>query len=192
MKKFITLILLVLLISCKDKDQASIIVAPPKIIKEFGFTLNNFKVVNDTIKSGENFSDILMRHHIEYSKILEVVNKIRDTYNVRSIKAGIPYTILSKRDTTEQAEVFIYQHSKVRYTVIDLRDSIPKAYNRSKPIRTEIKTSTGIITSNLSVTMEEQALNPYLAYELSDIYPWTIDFFRLQKNDKFKIIYGIL
>lgn len=188
MKKFISLILLVLFISCKDK-QASIIVPAPKIIKEFGFTLNNFKVINDTIKSGENFSDILLRNKIEYGKIIEIANTIRDTFNVRSLKAGIPYTILAKRDSTSKAEVFIYQHSKVRYTVIDLRDSIPKAFNKSKPIRTEVKTSVGVITNNLSATMDEQGLSPYLAYELSDIYAWTIDFFRLQKNDKFKIVY---
>lgn len=190
MKKFISLILLVLIIiSCKEEPQASIIVPAPKIIKEFGFTLNNFKVVNDTVKSGENFSDILLRNNIEYAKILDIANKIRDTFNVRSLKIGIPYTILAKQDSTGKAEVFIYQHSKIRYTVIDLRDSIPRAYNKSKPIRTEVKTASGIITNNLSVTMDEQGLNPYLAYDLSDIYAWTIDFFRLQKNDKFKIIY---
>jgi len=37
--------------------------------------------------------------------------------------------------------------------------------------------------------MDNEGLNGYLAYEMSDIYAWTIDFFRLQKNDKFKLIY---
>ncbi|MBI9039780.1 peptidoglycan DD-metalloendopeptidase family protein [Lutibacter sp.] len=190
MKKFITLISLVLIIACKnDNQQASIITPEPKIIHEFGFTLNNFKVINDTIKSGEIFSDILLKNHVEYARILEIVNKVRDTFNVRGMKAGKPYTILAKKDSTEQAQVFIYQDSKVNYTVIDFRDSIPVAHNKSKPIRTEIKTASGIITSNLSNAMDEQGLNLYLAYDLSDIYAWTIDFFRLQKNDKFKIIY---
>ena len=140
MKKFITLISLVIIIACKNDDkQADSIVPQPKIIHEFGFTLNNFKVINDTIKSGEIFSEILLKNNIEYARILEIVNTVRDTFNVRSLKAGKPYTILAKKDSTGQAEVFIYQHSKIQYTVIDFRDSIPVAHNKSKPVKTIIK-----------------------------------------------------
>ena len=37
--------------------------------------------------------------------------------------------------------------------------------------------------------MDNEGLNGYLAFEMADIYAWTIDFFRLQKNDKFKLVY---
>ena len=37
--------------------------------------------------------------------------------------------------------------------------------------------------------MKESGYNPVLAVELSEIYAWTIDFFGLQKGDKYKIIY---
>lgn len=191
MKKLFTLLILVLLISCKDEKPQAILTSPtPKIIQEFGFKLNNFKVINDTIKPGENFSEILDRNHVEYPRVLEIVNKIRDTFNVRRIKSGIPYTILAKNDSTEQAQVFIYQHSKVRYTVIDFRDSIPIAYNEKKPVRTEIKTASGIIETSLSEAVENQGLSSYLWIKMADdIYAWTIDFSRLQPGDKFKLIY---
>ncbi|MBL4939816.1 MAG: peptidoglycan DD-metalloendopeptidase family protein [Lutibacter sp.] len=190
MKKLVTLLIVVLLVSCKD-EKPSIHLSPalPKIIYEYGFKLNDYKVINDTIKSGENFSEILDRHHIEYPKVLEIVTKIKDTFNVRRMKSGIPYTILAKKDSTEKAQIFIYKHSKVRYTVVDFKDSIVTAYNAKKPVKTVVKTASGIITNNLSEAMDKEGLNLYLAYELSDIYAWTIDFFRLQKNDKFKLIY---
>ena len=38
--------------------------------------------------------------------------------------------------------------------------------------------------------MEKQKLSPLLSNELSEIYAWTIDFFRLEKGDNFKIIYS--
>jgi len=193
LKKISTLLLFVILFSCKEKNPETVLITEPKIpeiIKEFGFKLNNYKVINDTIKSGENFSEILDRHHVEYPKVLEIVNKIRDTFNVRRIKSGIPYTILAKNDSTEQAQVFIYKHSKVRYTVIDFKDSIPTAYNGRKPVRTELKTASGIIESSLSVAVEEQGLSSYLWMKMADdIYAWTIDFSRLQPGDKFKLIY---
>lgn len=178
--------------ACKnDKSIAQIAesVSEPKIIYEFGYKLNDYKIINDTIKSGENFSEILTKHKVDYPKILEIATKIKDTFDVRRIKKGIPYTILAKNDSTEQGQVFIYKHSKVRYTVIDFKDSIITAYNGRKPVRKELKTASGIITNNLSEAMDNQGLNLYLAYEMSDIYAWTIDFFRLQKNDKFKLIY---
>jgi len=193
LKKLFTFILFSILISCKE-NKPEVVNIPkevaPVVVEEFGFKLNDYKVINDTIKSGENFSEILDRHRIAYPKVLEIVNKIKDTFNVRKIKSGIPYTILAKNDSTEQAQVFIYQHSKVRYTVIDFKDSITTAYNGQKPVRKELKTASGVITNNLSQTMDDLGYSSYLTSKMADqIYAWTIDFSRLQKNDKFKIIY---
>ncbi|MBC8005062.1 MAG: peptidoglycan DD-metalloendopeptidase family protein, partial [Verrucomicrobia bacterium] len=58
-----------------------------------------------------------------------------------------------------------------------------------KPIITQVKTASGVITSSLWNAMEAQALDPALAMELSDIYQWTIDFFDIKKGDKFKLMY---
>ena len=49
--------------------------------------------------------------------------------------------------------------------------------------------ASGIIDNSLYLTLEEQNMNPLLTYYLSDIYAWTIDFFRLEKGDRFKVIY---
>ena len=191
MKKIILLLTFLSILSCKVEDLKEI-EAPtlPVEIYEYGFKLNDYKVINDTIKRGENFSEILDRHHIEYPKVLEIVNKVRDTFNVRRIKSGIPYTILASKDSTEKAQVFIYKESKVRYTVVDFKDSIITAYKAKKPVRTEIKTASGEIVNSLSEAVESQGLSSYLWIKMADdIYAWTIDFSRLQKGDKFKIIY---
>lgn len=191
MKKIIIFLLIGLLTACKN-DKPTVEKKPdkPKIVYEYGFNINNFKVIHDTIKSGENFSEILDRNHIEYPKVLEIVKKIKDTFNVRKIKSGIPYTILASKDSLEKAEVFIYKPSKVRYTVINFKDSIISAYNGKKKVKTIIKTASGIIKNSLSEAMDKQGLSSYLTSKMADdIYAWTIDFSRLQKNDKFKLIY---
>jgi len=182
-----------LLIACKNDKNAAIVEnkpVKPKIVYEYGFNLNNFKVIHDTIKSGENFSEILDRNHVEYPKVLEIVNKIRDTFNVRKIKSGIPYTILASKDSLEKAQIFIYKPSKVRYTVVNFKDSVITAYNGKKKVKTIVKTASGVIKTSLSEAMDEQGLSSYLTSKMADdIYAWTIDFSRLQKNDKFKLIY---
>ncbi|OGS73934.1 MAG: peptidase M23 [Flavobacteria bacterium RIFCSPLOWO2_12_FULL_35_11] len=189
MKKLVALLFIVLSISCKD-EKPEIVIPKPKIVFEFGYRLNDYKVINDTIRSGENFSEILTRHHIDNSKIHEIVTVIKDSFNIRSLKAGIPYTILAKNDSTQQAQVFFYRQSKILYSVIDFQDSIITIYNGKRPIKTKIETASGVITSNLSHAIKSQGLSSYLTYKMADeVFAWAIDFSKLQKNDKFKLIY---
>ena len=96
--------------SCKeDKPEVIEEIATklePKIIYEFGYNLNDYKVINDTIKKGESFGVILDRHHVDYPVINKIARKIKDTFDVRRVRAGKPYTILASKDSTEKAQVF--------------------------------------------------------------------------------------
>jgi len=196
LKKFIhILILAVLVISCKEEtpkaDIASIAIAPkPKPVYEYGFNLNNYKVINDTIKNGESFGTILDRHHVLYPKIYNIAATVKDSFDVRRVRAGQPYTILASKDSTEQAKIFIYKKSKALATVVNFQDSIIKAYTFKKPIKVIEKEASGIIYNSLSHTMDSLHLKPSLVYTIADnIYAWTLDFERLHKGDHFKIIF---
>ena len=160
----------------------------PRIIEEFGYVLNDYLVVKDTIREGESFGEILDRHHVDYPTIYKIADAARDTFDIRRLRAGKPYTILAARDTTERAQVFIYQPNQVEYLIVDFRDSIQTKFGR-KEVKVVEKTASGIIESSLSEAIEGQNLNYILAHEMSDIYAWTIDFFHLQKGDNFKLIY---
>ena len=46
-----------------------------------------------------------------------------------------------------------------------------------------------VIKSSLWNAMVEADMSPALAMELSEVYAWTIDFFGLQKQDEFRVIY---
>ncbi len=194
MKRAIVFILgLILLNSCQkeNKEVAEIETVEkvePIIIEEFGYILNNYKVIKDTIRNGESFGEILDRHHIDYPEIYKIATAARDTFDIRKLRAGKPYTILAKNDTTERAQVFIYQPNKVEYLIVDFTDSIQTKFGR-KEVKIVEKTATGIIETSLSEAIEGQNLNYILAHEMSDIYAWTIDFFHLQKGDNFKLIY---
>jgi murein DD-endopeptidase MepM/ murein hydrolase activator NlpD len=72
--------------------------------------------------------------------------------------------------------------------VYDLSDSL-RIYKEKKPIETLIKSASGVITSSLWNALEAQALDYNLALSLSDIYQWSIDFYGLQKGDKFRVVF---
>lgn len=195
MKQYFAFILLsFLILSCGDKKVTTEttvekVEETEKIIYKFGYKLNDFKVVNDTVAHGESFGAILDRHHIWYPKILKISKKVKSIFDVRRLRAGKPYTILAKKDSTEKAQVFIYQHDLINYTVIDFKDSIISAKKGRKDVKTVIKKASGVITSSLSEALDSQGVNALIANDLSEIYAWTIDFFRLQKGDNFKVIY---
>jgi len=164
-------------------------VSIPEPVMEFGYNLDNYHVVKDTIRRNETLGIILDRHHVQYPTINAIVESVKGSFDVKKLKVGKPYTILAKKDTTQQAQIFIYQPSLVNYSVIDFKDSIVTTSSKRKETKTRIKTASGIIQSSLFETLESQNLNPLLALDLSGIYAWTIDFYRIYKNDKFKVIY---
>ncbi|WP_178986646.1 M23 family metallopeptidase [Winogradskyella helgolandensis] len=201
LKRLITIaVIAVSLYACKEDNSAEIafekeqaeIVEEEKIL-EFGFDINNYIVKRDTIQKGDSFGEILQRNNIGYSEIFKIAEVTKDTFDIRKLHPGRPYTLLyskeSEQDSLPSPNTFIYQNSQEEYVVIGLKDSI-HAYKNRKPITYVEKTATGIIESSISKTLEDKGLSQRLAYKMADeIYAWTIDFRRLQKGDRFKVIY---
>lgn len=193
MKKLIlvALTLTLLTTACeKTKDDIPEIeeVVEEPIFEQYGYILNDFNVVRDTIRSGDTFGDILFANGVPHDKIMEVATKFRDSFDVRKIGVGKPYVLLNSKDSVNITQVFIYETNKIDYAVVDFRDQI-SIYNNQKPVRYEEREASGVISSSLSATMEEQNLSPYMTDQLANIYAWTINFFKLQKGDRFKVIY---
>jgi hypothetical protein len=59
-----------------------------------------------------------------YPKINKIAGTIKETFDVRRVRAGKPYTILASKDSIEKAQVFIYKHNKINSTIIDFKDSL--------------------------------------------------------------------
>ena len=173
----------------KEKAQEDLAVVEPEDVYEFGFNLNDFIVKRDTIRRGDSFGEILERNKIGYPRIFNIAQKAKDTFDIRHLQVGKPYTLLCSKDSLQQPQCFIYQPNLEEYVVINFQDSI-HAYINRKPITYVEKSATGVIKTNISEALDDQGLSLRLAYKMADeIYAWTIDFNRLQKGDKFKVIY---
>lgn len=188
------LLVLVMLFSCKTEQKnesgeftkAPVIAKP--VPKTYGFNLKEFAVLRDTIKRGDSFGKLMIDHEVDYPKIVTIAEEFKDTFDVKRIKIGKPYVILKSKDTTQATQFFIYENDKINYTVVDLRDTA-LAYTRRKKIKYVQREVAGIIESNLSQSLDTLGVDYAVTISLSEIYAWTIDFFRLEKGDKFKIVY---
>lgn len=191
-KLVIALLISMSIFSCKEEKQLEEpkelqAYVEPDII-EFGFNMNDYVVKRDTIKSGDSFGAILQRNNIGVSQVHNIAEGAKDSYDIRKLQIGKPYTLLCSKDSLQTPECFIYQPNSIDYVVIKFADSVV-AYQESKPVTIVTKEASGTIMSSLSETMESQDLPYQLINDMSDIYAWTINFFKVQKGDKFKIIY---
>ncbi|WP_336128027.1 M23 family metallopeptidase [Mesoflavibacter sp. CH_XMU1422-2] len=190
-KCLVILALALLSIACKNEVKEpiqTVEVIEPEEVYEFGFNLKDYFVKRDTIRKGDSFGEILQRNQIDYSKIFQIAQLTKDSFDITKLQIGKPYTLLCSNDSLQEPKCFIYQPTKTDYVVVNFQDSI-HAYSSTKPIKYVEKEVSGIIESNISEALDKQGKSVILAYKMSDVYAWTIDFFRLQKNDKFKVIY---
>jgi len=157
----------------------------------FSYPEDQYEVIKDTVDKNDTFGAILNRYNMPFPEIYKITEKIKDTFDVKRIKVGRPYVLLSKKDSLDslaRPKVFIYEQDPVHYTVIDFQDSI-QVYYKSKKVTTKEKTAVVTIEKSLYQDIADKNLSPKLAMELSNIYAWTVDFFHLNKGDSFKVIY---
>lgn len=189
MRYLISILLLLTLFACKEEDntKSKPTIKKEPIVKEFGFTLNNFKVVRDTIASGDTFGNILEDEGYDAAQVHKVTEAIKDSFDLRDIRIGKPFTLLKDIKAPNKLQVFVYQPDNLSYYVVDLRDTIAKAYKTVKPVTIKRRVIAAEIDGSLFETLDKAGATPALAQELSEIYAWTIDFFKIQKGDKFAV-----
>jgi murein DD-endopeptidase MepM/ murein hydrolase activator NlpD len=155
---------------------------------EYNILVDSFTVIKGFVKSGQTMGEILYLNHIDHVEINKIAQKSKGIFDVRRVNTGKKYTVICASDSIQKAQYFIYEIDATNYVVFDLREEID-VYKGKKPVTVKLKTASGIIKSSLWLTMEDQKLSPKLTAELSTIYAWTIDFFKIQKNDGFKVYY---
>ena len=190
MKYFIYLLILVLGFSCQDEKSgkiAKVAVKKEPIIKQYGFTFNDFSVVQDTLESGDTFSTILEQYTLPDSlKTFDITEKIKDTFNIKNIRAGKAFLTFSDKKNKKNLKALVYVQDKTSYLVVDLRDSI-NVFIKKRPTVLKRRTIAAELDGSLSETLTRNGVSAALANELAQIYKYSIDFFKLKKGDKFAV-----
>lgn len=178
----------VLLTSCQDEKE-KIALLEKQTERLYGFKLDSFLVKEKNIKPSQYFPDLLSPYGVDYPTVDKLVSIGKSQgFSFRKMQAGKPYTLFLSKDSVPKAKMLVYEMNAVDYVVFDLRDTIA-VYLRKKESITETHTASGIIDGSLYLTMTDKCLNPVLANSLAEVYAWTIDFYRIQKGDKFKVVY---
>ena len=186
MKRIFTLLIISFLFSCSLEKNNQVKEDPIKY--KFGYDQSKYIFEEKKVKRGDTFGDILEDQGIDYPEIYRALEKTKNDVSFTKLQLGKPYTLIFTNDSIRELKAFVYHPTIEGYSFIQLRDSV---YGKTliKPRSYRDLTASGSIDNSLYLTLEEQNKDPLLTYYLSDIYAWTIDFFRLAKGDKFKVIY---
>jgi len=157
----------------------------------FGFYSDSLEHKTHSVSKNETLSDILLKHGIAASDIMNLVNSTKDVLDVRKIVAGNFYHTFTNGDSLNTLVYFVYEKSPRHFVVFDLRDSI-KIYESEKEVIAKESQKSAVIDQSLYVSLMNAEATPELAIKLSQIFAWQIDFYHLQKGDSFKVIYDEL
>ncbi len=184
------LLIFTTLFSCKEPEETltTEVIKPRVPVENFGFNLNDFSVVHDTISSGDTFGSILESQNLDTLRVYDIVGQIRDGFDVRSIRTGRPFTLLREKGRYARLQAFIYQPDRQSYYVVDLRDSV-SVTKKVRPILVKERTIAGALDGSLSEALQKEKVDIGLVSQITKVYAWSIDFFKLKKGDKFAITF---
>lgn len=190
-KKILSVMMLALcIISCKrggktNEPGTTVVEEMPAI----GFYDTHYQSDTLEVKSGESFSGVMNRLGLGAADTYSLVQKCDSVFDVRKLRAGnrlIAYYTPS--DSTRILEYVVYTQNRIRSTVFKCRDSLA-IWHYDKPVEHQRKYADVIITSSLWNDMIAAGSSPTLIMDLADIYQWSVNFFTLQPQDRFRIIY---
>jgi len=169
-----------------DSINFSIALKEPTML--YGMVIDDYLVIEDKIKRNERLGDILETYHVPSKLIHQVSQLSRSIFDVRKIAPNKKYTLICNQDSLKTAKALVYEANPVDYVILHFGDSLRVDVCQREVTIVE-KNITGEINSNLSETIEEMGISHELTNKFVDVFGWQVDFQRLQKGDKFKLIY---
>lgn len=154
----------------------------------YGMVVDSLHLTEGAIKRNQRFTDLLSEYYVSPEIYQQLHFVPRDIFDFRKIAVNKKYTILSERDSLKTAKAIIYEPNAIDYYIFHLEDTL-LVETCHREVVTQEKTVTGVIQSSLSETIENLGITHELTNRFVDIFAWQVDFQRLQKGDKFKLIY---
>ena len=159
-----------------------------EIVYKYGIPIDDYDVDYGFVKPNQSLSVILQKHGLSVSQVHRLVEKSKGVFDVRNLQSGKSYAVFSTKDSIPEVGFFVYEKDPKSYVVFDLRGDYNVTLGEN-PVEWRRKELKGIVESSLWIAMQKYGADPQLAVVLSNIFGWTIDFFGLQKEDEFRVIY---
>lgn len=173
-----------------ELDEVAVVdsVEVEEIAYKYGIPEDDYNVKYGIVKPNQHLSYILSDHGLSQKEVYELSKSAEGVFDVKKIRSGQAYAVFTTKDSVPHTAFFVYEENPKSYVVFDLRDGY-RVYRGENPVEWKRRTAKGKVESSLWVAMQNCNTSPQLAVVLSNIFGWSIDFFGLQKQDEFRVIY---
>ena len=149
-----------------------------------GFCPDSLSVREGKVKNGQFFSTLLGSLGMSAQEAYNLTQACGDVFDVRNLRVGQSY----RAYYDEGLRYLVYDRDRSSSIVFSCRPPYD-AWVYQKPVTVEKRYADVTINTSLWVDMRAADVSPLLIVSLSDIYAWTVDFFALQKGDRFRVLY---
>ncbi|MBQ2919194.1 MAG: peptidoglycan DD-metalloendopeptidase family protein [Bacteroidales bacterium] len=151
-----------------------------------GFDQDSLTVKEGVVKSGQFFSTLLGSLGMNAQDAYNLTQACDTVFDVKTIRVGQSYK--AYYSTEDKLEYLVYDRDRMSCVVFDCTSPFD-AWVYVKPVEFRDRYADVTISSSLWNDMLAADVSPLLILSLSDIYAWTVDFFGLQKGDRFRVLY---
>jgi len=157
-----------------------------------GFCPDSLIVEDGQVKSGQFFSNLLGGLGLSQQEAYNLTVACDSVFDVKTLRVGNSYhAYYSEGDSLSDGRkirYLVYERDRASNVIFSCQPPY-KAWVYEKPVTVESRYADVTINSSLWNDMRDAGVSPLLIISLSDIYAWTIDFFGLQKGDRFRVLY---
>ena len=158
-------------------------------IDAFGIDTSQFRAAPaQRVQRNETFAEILTAHGVSYAEITRIARQAAPDFEVRRLGVGKSYRIYEDAEQG-RPRYFVYQPDAIHYTVLDLGRDSARVRSGERTVQLVRREASGAIRSSLYDTLSEADVDPELAFDLSEVFAWQIDFYRIRKGDRFRVVY---
>ena len=155
----------------------------------YGLPMSGYVLREGVVKTGATFGDLLAEQGVPMTVVTALVERSHGLFDVRKLRAGYPYAFIFPEDGTTPTH-FVYEPDPVEYVVFNLRaDSLAITFGQ-RPVSTTEHGISCTVTGALYNDLASAGADPALAVLLSEVFAWTVDFYRIQKGDLFSVVYS--
>lgn len=147
----------------------------------------HLRVSSGKVGKGQSLSHVLSPYGVSGQTLHRIATKNKGVFDVRRIRPGKEWHLFRSAEDQEPKH-FAYAITAKEYVVFDLEEG-GSARRGKFPTETRRRYVEGEVSGSLSQTLENAGHSATLALSTAQVYAWTIDFSRIQKGDRFRILY---
>jgi murein DD-endopeptidase MepM/ murein hydrolase activator NlpD len=156
----------------------------------FGVSMEGMALREGRVKSGASFGALLSAEGVSAVVIESLVAKAQGLFDVRKLRAGQPYAFILPDSTHSTPRYFIYEADPIQYVVFHLLAGNEYVTLGQRPVVFTQHAVATAVTGALYNDLSRAGADPMLALLLSEVFAWTVDFYRIQKGDLFSVVYA--